>query len=67
LFSLVRKENPNFAEKIVAVGGELTEANLGLTEEDFEMLLNEYVDRFAYIYYIHLFLICIYVYIGIVF
>lgn len=38
LFCRVRKERPNFAEKLVAVNGELTEPNMGLSPSDAEAL-----------------------------
>lgn len=43
IFALARKDTPNFAEKVVAVGGELCEENLGLSAEDMEMLINKFV------------------------
>lgn len=39
-FSLARKEVPNLAEKIIAIGGELGEENIGLSEEDLALLID---------------------------
>lgn len=38
LFDRLRKEQPNFADKISVVNGELTEEHLGMKDEDFEPL-----------------------------
>eukprot|EP00042_Codosiga_hollandica_P041548 m.370617 g.370617 ORF g.370617 m.370617 type:complete len:518 (-) comp56134_c1_seq2:44-1597(-) len=38
LFSRVKTEQPNFAEKVVPVAGELTEPNLALTQDTVDML-----------------------------
>ena len=43
LFEQLRKEQPQFADKVKVVCGELTEERLGMSDEDFEMLKNEFV------------------------
>ena len=40
LYDKLRKEQPDFAAKIVPINGELTEDNLGMSAADAEMLAN---------------------------
>ena len=40
LYDVLRREQPDFATKIVPINGELTEDNLGMSTADAEMLAN---------------------------
>ena len=49
LFDRLRKEQPNFADKISVVNGELTEEHLGMKDEDFEPLKDKFDYKNAFI------------------
>lgn len=40
LFASARQRTPDFAQKVVALPGELTEERLGLSDNDYELILN---------------------------
>lgn len=40
LFSLARQATPDFAQKVVAIPGELTEERMGMSDNDYELILN---------------------------
>ncbi|KAG5674910.1 hypothetical protein PVAND_004855 [Polypedilum vanderplanki] len=40
VFDLLRKENPNFAEKIIPIEGDVMELNLGISNKNFEKIKN---------------------------
>ena len=38
LFDRLRKEQPNFTQKVIVVNGELTEEHLGMSDADYQEL-----------------------------
>ena len=42
MYERLKKEQPNFAQKVIALNGELTEENLGMSTEDYETLVSKF-------------------------
>ena len=43
VFDGLRAANPGFKEKVVGISGELTEEHLGISDEDYQHLIDKYV------------------------